>query len=130
MRVLLLARDGQLELAPQRGPSPFAVPRSPPSKVPEATAASPAGEGGGGGVTVVAVSDVAPWRQQAAAGAVVTAMALGMRDVLGPPKDGPAVIVPYPEIDEPDDAITLFFHPEVPEATLVLLRPRPPAAPT
>ena len=56
-------------------------------------------------------------------------MALGMRDALGPPKEGPAVVVPYPETEDPSDSITLFFHPEVPEATLVLLRPRPPVAP-
>ena len=70
-------------------------------------------------------------REQAAATGVVSAMALGMRDVLGPPKDGPAVIVPEPELDDdPGEPITLFFHPEVPEATLVLLRRRPPAAQT
>ena len=57
-------------------------------------------------------------------------MALGMRDVLGPPKEGPAVVVPYPDLDDLDEPITLYFHPEVPEATLVLLRRRPPTART
>ena len=69
-------------------------------------------------------------REQAAATGVVTAMALGMRDVHGPPNEGPAVVVPYPEIDDNDEPITLYFHPEVPEATLVRLRPRRPAAQT
>ena len=84
-----------------------------------------AGEG-----SVASVSDVSQLRQGAAAGAVVTAMALGMRDVLAPPTEGPAVVVPYPELDDTGEPITLYFHPEVPEATLVLLRRRPRAART
>ena len=65
------------------------------------------------------------WRHTAAAGAIVTGIAMGMRDALGEKQDGPEVVVEvHDDEPEPDDPIVLYFHPEVPEATLVLLRRR------
>lgn len=65
----------------------------------------------------------------AAAGALVTALSLGLRDALGVPRPRPAVVVDHAG-DPPElEPLTLFFHPSVPEATLVLVRPAgaPPA---
>ena len=61
------------------------------------------------------------WRRTTAAGAVVTGLALGMQQVFQPRHDEPGIIIDYagdPPVLEP---LTLFFHPTVPEATLVLL---------
>ena len=67
--------------------------------------------------------DISSLRHTAAAGAVVTGIGLGLRQALGEKRDGPAVVVEEREQEpEPDDPIWLFFHPEVPEATLVVLR--------
>ena len=55
-----------------------------------------------------------------AAAAVAGAVALGMRDVFQPDEPVP-VVIEHPG-DPPElEPITLFFHPEVPEATLVLV---------
>jgi hypothetical protein len=53
---------------------------------------------------------------------VATGLALGFREVLDP-DPGPEVVVIH-ELGEPPPLgpVTLFFHPEVPEATLVLVR--------
>ena len=59
--------------------------------------------------------------RQLASAAVVGAVALGLRDTFRP-RDPVPVVVDYagdpPELED----VTLFFHPEVPEATLVLVR--------
>ena len=56
-----------------------------------------------------------------ASAAVVGAVVLGMRDTFRP-RDPVPIVVDYAG-DPPDlEDITLFFHPEVPEATLVLVR--------
>ena len=53
--------------------------------------------------------------------ALVSALGLGIQAALGPKRKAPVVIDHLQ--DEPDeDALVVFFHPEVPEATLVLLR--------
>jgi hypothetical protein len=52
---------------------------------------------------------------------VTLALALGLRDALQPKKAVP-VVIPDPGGEPLDDDIVLFFHPQVPEATLVLLR--------
>ena len=61
-------------------------------------------------------------RRQAIGAAIVTGLALGFREVLRPDREPEVVIVH--EIGEPPplEGVTLFFHPEVPEATLVLVR--------
>ena len=61
------------------------------------------------------------WRRRGAATALVSALGLGIQAALGPKRKVPVVIDHLQ--DEPDeDALVVFFHPEVPEATLVLLR--------
>jgi hypothetical protein len=55
--------------------------------------------------------------------ALVTGLTLGFRDALRPEPDEPVVVVAE-EAGEPPSvgSVTLYFHPEVPEATLVLVR--------
>ncbi len=61
------------------------------------------------------------WRRQGAATAVVSALVLGIQAALGPKKKAPIVIDHH--LDEPPpEGITLYFHPQVPEATLVVVR--------
>ncbi|MDQ3945863.1 MAG: hypothetical protein M3357_12065 [Actinomycetota bacterium] len=61
------------------------------------------------------------WRSRGAATALVSTLVLGIQAALGPKKKVPVVIDHL--LDEPaGEAITLYFHPEVPEATLVLIR--------
>jgi hypothetical protein len=56
-----------------------------------------------------------------ATAAVVGAVALGLRDTFRP-RDPVPIVVDYAG-DPPElEPVTLFFHPEVPEATLVLVR--------
>ncbi len=56
-----------------------------------------------------------------ATAAVVGAVALGMRDTFHP-KDPVPIVIDHAG-DPPElEPVTLFFHPEVPEATLVLVR--------
>ncbi len=56
-----------------------------------------------------------------ATAAVVGAVVLGMRDAFRPRE--PVPIVVDHAGDPPElEPVTLFFHPEVPEATLVLVR--------
>ena len=62
------------------------------------------------------------WRRRAAVGSLVAAMSFGLRDALSLGGGRAAVVVDHPG-DPPDlEPVTLFFHPEVPEATLVLVR--------
>ena len=67
-------------------------------------------------------SDQCPrWRRRGAATALVSALVLGIQAALGPKKKVPIVI--DHRLDEPaGEGITVYFHPEVPEATLVLIR--------
>ncbi|MGH9041860.1 MAG: hypothetical protein ACRDZ3_16700 [Acidimicrobiia bacterium] len=63
----------------------------------------------------------ARWRTRGAATALVSALVLGIQTALAPRKKVPIVI--DHRLEEPvDDGIALYFHPEVPEATLVLIR--------
>lgn len=52
----------------------------------------------------------------------MTALSLGLREALGPPPPRPAVVVDHAGDPPGLEPLTLFFHPTVPEATLVLLR--------
>ncbi len=54
--------------------------------------------------------------------ALVTGLTLGMRDALRPDPDRPVVVVEDSGEPPPAGKVTLYFHPEVPEATLVLVR--------
>jgi len=51
-------------------------------------------------------------------------LALGLRDVLQPAPESNSPIVVIDDASEPPPLgpVTLFFHPEVPEASLVLVR--------
>jgi len=49
-------------------------------------------------------------------------LALGLRDVLQPEPTSPAVVIDDAREPPPLGPVTLFFHPQVPEATLVAVR--------
>jgi hypothetical protein len=52
---------------------------------------------------------------------LATGLALGFQDALEP-RDPPPVVTPERRDKPVRDRIVLYFHPEVPEATLVLVR--------
>jgi hypothetical protein len=54
--------------------------------------------------------------------AVAAGLTLGFRDALHPEHEDPVVEVHEAGAPPPAGRVTLFFHPEVPEATLVLVR--------
>jgi hypothetical protein len=56
-----------------------------------------------------------------AGAALTTGLALGLQGALDPPEPAP-VVVPERRENPVRDRIVLFFHPQVPEATLVLIR--------
>ncbi len=49
-------------------------------------------------------------------------LALGLREVLAPGPMSPIVVIDDEREPPPLEPVTLFFHPEVPEATLILVR--------
>jgi hypothetical protein len=53
---------------------------------------------------------------------VAAGLTLGFRDALHPEHEDPVVEVHEAGAPPPPGRVTLFFHPEVPEATLVLVR--------
>ena len=61
------------------------------------------------------------WGMRTAGAALATGLTLGFNEALGPREPAPIVA---PERDETPvrDRIVLYFHPQVPEATLVLIR--------
>jgi hypothetical protein len=69
---------------------------------------------------------VAGVHERGAAAGIVAAMLLGLRDVLEPVEDEIAVVVDHDGLGVDAEPITLFLHPDVPEASLVLLRPWAP----
>ena len=62
------------------------------------------------------------WSRRALGVALVTGLTLGFRDALRPEPDEPVVVVEEGGEPPPLGSVTLYFHPEVPEATLVLVR--------
>ncbi len=62
------------------------------------------------------------WSRRAVGVALVTGLALGFRDALRPEPDEPIVVIDDADEPLPTGSVTLYFHPEVPEATLVLVR--------
>jgi hypothetical protein len=62
------------------------------------------------------------WRMRTAGATLVTGLALGFQEAFDRP-DPPPVIAPDRRDDPLREEIALYFHPEVPEATLVLIRP-------
>jgi hypothetical protein len=61
------------------------------------------------------------FRMRTARATLVTGLALGLQDALEP-RDPPPVVAPELRENPVRDRITLYFHPQVPEATLVLIR--------
>ncbi len=49
-------------------------------------------------------------------------LALGLREVMQPEPSSPIVVIDDATEPPPLGPVTLFFHPEVPEASLVLVR--------
>ncbi|MGI8776707.1 MAG: hypothetical protein ACR2LJ_04825 [Acidimicrobiales bacterium] len=49
-------------------------------------------------------------------------LALGLREALQPEPSSPIVIIDEEREPPPLGPVTLFFHPAVPEATLILVR--------
>lgn len=64
------------------------------------------------------------WRVRAAGAAFTSSLALGFQDALEPVRHHDPVVIPEPGEEPPADGIVLYFHPQVPEATLVLITPR------
>jgi len=62
-----------------------------------------------------------PWRIRTAGAALATGLALGFQDALDPREPAPVVAPEWRETPV-RDRIVLYFHPQVPEATLVLIR--------
>jgi hypothetical protein len=62
-----------------------------------------------------------PWRIRTAGATLVTGLTLGFSDVLAP-REPPPVVTPDRREKSVRDRIVLYFHPQVPEATLVLIR--------
>jgi hypothetical protein len=56
-----------------------------------------------------------------AGAALATGLALGFQDALDP-REPPPVVTPERRENPVRDRIVLYFHPQVPEATLVLVR--------
>ena len=61
--------------------------------------------------------------RKAAGVALATGLTLGFRDALEPEPDRAPIVVEDAGEPLPTGRVTLYFHPEVPEATLVLVRP-------
>lgn len=61
------------------------------------------------------------FRMRTAGAALATGLTLGFQDALSP-RDPPPVVIPERRDSPVGDRIALYFHPEVPEATLVLIR--------
>ena len=62
-----------------------------------------------------------PWRIRTAGATLVTGLTLGFTEAFGH-RDLPPVVVPERREKPVRDRIVLYFHPQVPEATLVLIR--------
>jgi len=62
-----------------------------------------------------------PWRIRTAGAALATGLSLGFQDALDPREPAP-VVAPERRDAPVRDRIVLYFHPQVPEATLVLIR--------
>lgn len=62
----------------------------------------------------------------AASAAVASSLALGLQRAFDTGEPAP-IVIPDPGGEPPPDDIVVFFHPQVPEATLVLVRWSPRA---
>ncbi len=65
------------------------------------------------------------WRKRSATGAVMTGIALGLKEALELPRERPALVIEAPgEPDDPDRPIDLRFDPDDPAATVAIVRHR------
>ncbi len=65
------------------------------------------------------------WRKRSATGAVMSGIALGLKEALVLPDNRPALVVEAPgEPDDPDRPIDLRFDPDDPAATVAIVRQR------
>ena len=63
------------------------------------------------------------WRRRAAACSVATAIGVGLRDALGDEGAPPPVVVEADAVPgRPERVILLILHPDIPEASLALVR--------
>jgi hypothetical protein len=68
------------------------------------------------------------WMKRSTAGAVMTGIAVGLREALEPRRPEVAVVVDADEPDAPDGPIDLRFDPESPQNTVAVIR-MPPSDP-
>lgn len=72
-------------------------------------------------------SRVVRWSRGSAAGAVLTGMALGLREVLDPRRDDDAIVIEVDADGEPHDLpVQLFLEPDDPAGSLCIVRRDPP----
>jgi hypothetical protein len=63
------------------------------------------------------------WVKRSATGAVLSGIAIGLRDVLQPKRELPAFVMEAPgEPEDPDAPITLHFDPDDPTKTVAVIR--------
>jgi hypothetical protein len=60
------------------------------------------------------------WSRRTVGAALASGLMLGFHE--GRRRNEPVAIVAEDRREQPEDGVTLFFHAEVPEATLVLVR--------
>jgi len=64
------------------------------------------------------------WMKRSATGAVMSGIALGLREALEPKRNLPAFVMEAPgEPDDPDAPISLHFDPDDPTKTVAVIRP-------
>lgn len=68
------------------------------------------------------------WMKRSAAGAVMTGIAIGLREALEPRRPEVAIVVDADEPDVPDGPIELHFDPDSPQNTVAVIRV-PPSEP-
>jgi hypothetical protein len=72
-------------------------------------------------------SRVVRWSRGSAAGAVLTGLALGLREVLDPRRDDEAIVIEVDADGEPHDLpVQLFLEPDDPAGSLCIVRRDPP----
>jgi hypothetical protein len=64
------------------------------------------------------------WRKRSAAGAVLTALALGLQEALDPQKKQPSIQMQAPsDPNDPDAPLDVHVEPNQPDETVVTVRP-------
>ena len=63
------------------------------------------------------------WRRTTASGAVLTGIALGLREALEHERERPAMVQPAPEGEPRDEPFELHLDPDHPEYTVAIVRP-------